>query len=524
MLSTGEYGPERTRRSPPPNGLGRGVSVPAAGGAPKRSEANRECLLKGSECNISRAIAKVVETGSTSPSVAAAAVRRVLPRANPPEVAIILPTLNEARNLRTTLESIPLEEFRANGWAVHPVVIDGGSTDGTVAVAQDLGLPVLSQVSRGKGGAIREALQYAQSEGMRFAVVMDADSTYPGVAIRSLLALLDSGSDLVVGVRQNFRKPKGLKEFVHRIGNAALTYVASALGRELILDLCSGLWGVDLTTWSDRGLRSTGFEIESELFLKTLLQGYSVAQIPIPYRARAEGAKLRTVRDGSRILLSIVSAMRFRGVLGSSARPPEENLLRSVLAVCFIQGSGRLVVLADAKRIEDAQHLSDSLVASGIQTEVELITAPGATGSSDLLGSMVRTSNSHHAPVVALTDRTGATPKREARIVLLPNTQRIIGLGLDPVDGGRPANRRMMAFDRSGATTDGFSIISTRPAEHPVGSFRSLGTALDHSAARSQMMFLGANQIGLSLSLMRVRGQSEDLAPGPDPQARAGGK
>ncbi len=519
MLRNGELGPERTGPSAPP-----GNSAAIWVGGAKGSKPNKECLLKGSECNISRTIGRFVESGSTSPSVAVAAVRRVLPRANPPEVAVILPTLNEALNLRNTLESIPLEDLRAHGWAVHPVVIDGGSTDGTVAVAQSLGLPVLSQVSRGKGGAIREALQYAQSEGMRFAIVMDADSTYPGEAIRSLLALLDSGSDLVVGVRQNFRKPKGLKEFVHRIGNAALTYVASALGRELILDLCSGLWGVDLTTWSDRGLRSTGFEIESELFLKTLLQGYSVAQIPIQYRARAEGAKLRTVRDGSRILLSIVSAMRFRGVLGSSARPPEENLLRSVLAVCFIQGSGRLVVLADAKRIEDAQRLSDRLVASGIHTEVELLTAPGATGSTDLLGSMVRTSNSHRAPVVALTAPTDAAPKRGARIVLLPNTQRIIGLGLDPAGEGRPANRRMMAFDRSGATTDGFSIISTRPAEHPVGSFRSLGTALDRSAARSQMMFLGANQIGLSLSLMRVRSPSEDLGPGPDPQAPAGGK
>ena len=54
------------------------------------------------------------------------------PRADPPEVVVILPTLNEVANLRRTLESIPLADLKARGWRVTPIVIDGGSTDGTV--------------------------------------------------------------------------------------------------------------------------------------------------------------------------------------------------------------------------------------------------------------------------------------------------------------------------------------------------------------------------------------------------------
>jgi dolichol-phosphate hexosyltransferase len=442
--------------------------------------------------------------GSPAGSVAATRVER-------PSVTIILPTLNEFGNLPRTLASIPFEELAKRGWQVRPIVIDGGSTDGTLEEARGLGLPVLIQKSRGKGGAIREALTHCQQEGVRFAIVMDADCTYPGEATLSLISLLDSGCDLVVGVRQNYRKPRGAKEYVHRFGNAMLTYVASALGRELILDLCSGFWGVDLATWSDEGVRATGFEIESELFLKSLLSGFSVAQIPIPYRARATGAKLRTVNDGARILLSILSSMRFRRGLFPPARGPESSLLRSILAVCFIQGSGRLLVLTEAGRLDDAQRISQQLAAGGIQAEVEVVPGPGVAMPGTLVDSMVRRSHERQTPVVALTADDGPSKPSKASMVLLPNTQRVIGVGLDLAEVGAGRDRRMLAVDRSGATTQGFSILSQRPAHRPVGAFASLRAALDPSV-QGTVKFLGANQMGLPLSVLRV-GRSENLAP-----------
>jgi len=461
---------------------------------------------------------RTVTSSGPTPRVGVTPTGILRPRADPPDVVIILPTLNEAANLRRTLESIPLETLRSHGWHVQPIVIDGGSTDTTVEEAQRLGLPVLRQEGRGKGTAIREALRYAQNEGMRFAIVMDADCTYPGEATLSLLSLLDSGSDLVVGVRQNFRKPKGFREFSHRIGNALLTYVASELGRDLILDLCSGFWGVDLSTWSDEGLRSTGFEIESELFLKTLLSGFSVAQIPIPYRARARGAKLRTVHDGTRILLSILSSMRFRR--GWRGGPPlaDSSLIRSILAVCFIQGSGQLVVLAEASRELDAERLSLRLAAGGIRAHVELIPTNTGPNSTALFDSMVQRSSEHRAPVVALTGPSEPEAKRAAHVVVLSNTQRVIALGLDPPTGLPSAHRRMVAVDRSGATTGGFSIVSQHPAAHPVRAFRSLGAALDRTAVQDQMRFLGANQIGLPVSVLRVGSSSPRTRSPSEPE------
>jgi len=452
-------------------------------------------------------------TGSSTLTFAQSAGRK-------PNVAVILPTLNEFGNLPRTLASIPLSELRSRGWNVQPMVVDGHSTDGTVEEARSLGLPVLSQKGRGKGSAIREALSYCQVQGARFAVVMDADCTYPGEATLSLLSLLDSGSDLVVGVRQNYRKPRGAKEYVHRFGNAILTYVASALGRELILDLCSGFWGVDLSTWSDEGLRATGFEIESELFLKSLLSGNPVAQIPIPYRARSTGAKLRTVNDGARILLSILSAMRFRKGLFAPAKGTESSLLRSILAVCFIQGSGRLVVLAEAGRLGDANRISAQLAAGGILAEVEVVQGPGVSTARVLVDSMVKRSHEIQGPVIALTESDHPSNPPKASMVLLPNTQRVIGVGLDLVGVGAGRDHRMIAVDRSGATTEGFSIISQSRAHRPVGAFASLRAALDPSV-QGTVKFLGANQMGLPLSVLRVGRTVDQGAPRQDPARSA---
>ena len=74
------------------------------------------------------------------------------------DVVILLPTLNEERGLPRTLEDVPLAEIRSLGWSAKPLVIDGGSTDRTREVAASLGIPVVDQRSRGKGAAIREAL------------------------------------------------------------------------------------------------------------------------------------------------------------------------------------------------------------------------------------------------------------------------------------------------------------------------------------------------------------------------------
>jgi Glycosyl transferase family 2 len=231
------------------------------------------------------------------------------------QAVVVLPTLNEEHGLERTLSQIPFERFGDPNYRVQPIVIDGGSTDGTVAVAQRWGVPVFRQSGHGKGAAVLEVLRWARACGVAHAVLLDADATYPPQAIFPALNLLREGSGLVLGVRRPLGgRPRRLVDLVHRMGNVALSYLASLITGRPVFDICSGFWGVSTEMFERLGVGAAEFAIEAELVLKALRAGVEVTQIPIEYRKRIGEAKLHTFRDGGAIFLSILQ-------FGGPARP-----------------------------------------------------------------------------------------------------------------------------------------------------------------------------------------------------------
>jgi hypothetical protein len=224
---------------------------------------------------------------------------------------ILLPTLNEEEGLARTLRDLPFDQFAEARGRIQPLVIDGGSTDGTLAVAREWSIPVLRQAGRGKGGAVLEAMAWVHRLGVPFVVALDADATYPTDLILPMLSHLQGGADLVIGVRRPaWGPPSGLKDLSHRLGNVLMSYTASLLTRRPILDLCSGFWGVSTDRFMGLGLDNSGFAIEAELVLESARRGLTIRQIPVPYYERVGQAKLRALRDGSRILSTIIRRAR----------------------------------------------------------------------------------------------------------------------------------------------------------------------------------------------------------------------
>jgi hypothetical protein len=251
---------------------------------------------------------------------------------------VLLPTLNEEGGLAQTLSDLPTARFHDPGRRLQPLIIDGGSTDGTLAVAREWDIPVLSQTSRGKGGAMLEAIAWVHRRKIPYVVVLDADATYPPDRILPAAELLAHGTDLVVGVRRRaWGPPADLTDLVHRVGNLSLSYAASVLSRRPILDLCSGFWAVSTQRFMDLHLDDTSFAIEAELVLKSIRRGYSVHQIPVPYHERVGVAKLRALRDGTRILRTIVREAR-PGPTGSGPARHRSSWGRDVVSIALAVG------------------------------------------------------------------------------------------------------------------------------------------------------------------------------------------
>src|SRR3954449_8758853 len=113
-------------------------------------------------------------------------------RPREPRVSVVVPALNEARNLREVLPALP---------AVHEVIlVDGGSVDGTVEAAREL-LPdivTVTQARRGKGNAL--AAGFARVTG-DVVVMFDADGSADPAEIPRFVQALLEGADFAKGSR-----------------------------------------------------------------------------------------------------------------------------------------------------------------------------------------------------------------------------------------------------------------------------------------------------------------------------------
>lgn len=245
-----------------------------------------------------------------------------------PTVSVVVPTRNEARNLEIVLPAIA---------AVRPtvheiIVVDGGSTDGTVETAKRV-LPwvkVIKQTRKGKGNAM--ACGFAAATG-DVLVMFDADGSADPNEIPAFVAALVAGADFAKGSR--FIKGGGSADItlLRKTGNAGLNGVANALFGTSYTDLCYGynaFWAdllplldlppVDAPAPPDGMLWGDGFEIETVLNCRVAAAGLKITEVPSIERQRVFGdTNLRTFADGARVLRTLLAEHR-RAVRRKSRR------------------------------------------------------------------------------------------------------------------------------------------------------------------------------------------------------------
>jgi glycosyltransferase involved in cell wall biosynthesis len=235
-------------------------------------------------------------------------------------VTVVIPTLNEARNLPHVFSRLPA--------GLHEViVIDGHSVDDTLAAARRLRLDVriVTQNRRGKGNAL--ACGFAAATGDIIAMVDGDGSADPAEIPRFVSALLD-GADYAKGSR--FTAGGGSSDItrLRRAGNRALNCLVNVLCRTRYSDLCYGfnaIWrhhvpvlGLDAESpapadgtrlWGD------GFEVETLMNIRVARAGLAVKEVASFEHSRIHGvSNLNAISDGWRVLRTIlVERYRARG-------------------------------------------------------------------------------------------------------------------------------------------------------------------------------------------------------------------
>lgn len=221
------------------------------------------------------------------------------PLPQPRRIAVLIPCYNEAIAIAAVIADFRRALPQA---AIH--VFDNNSRDGTAQVAAAAGAFVHSVKLQGKGHVVRRMFADIDADAY---VMVDGDDTYDAASAPALVARLYSDNvDMVVGVREPIHAD--VHRPGHAFGNRMLTGFLSRLFGRNCSDILSGYRVFSRRFAKSFPVLSQGFEIETELTVHALELKMAVAEVGTPFKERPEGShsKLSTVRDGIRIVVTMV--------------------------------------------------------------------------------------------------------------------------------------------------------------------------------------------------------------------------
>ncbi len=215
------------------------------------------------------------------------------------KISIVVPTLNEAPNIKEVFTKIPkfVDEI---------IVIDGHSMDGTREEIKKYynEARIFIEKPSGKGNAIKSGFEKVTGD---LVVMMDADGSHNPGEIKRLLQPVLNGHDVANGSR--LLPGGGSSDFTafRKMGNKIFVSLVNNIYNTNYTDLCYGYRAFKKEAFNKMCCTSSGFEIETEQSIKMKKAGLKVTEVPSFEEKRKNGnSNLNSFRDGFRILNTII--------------------------------------------------------------------------------------------------------------------------------------------------------------------------------------------------------------------------
>ncbi|MBQ2695557.1 glycosyltransferase [Candidatus Saccharibacteria bacterium] len=229
------------------------------------------------------------------------------PAHKPPnvQIAILIPCYNEEKTIAKVIDNFHKQLPNATIY-----VYDNNSTDHSAKIATDHHAIVRKEPRQGKGNVVRSMFRDINAD---VYIMVDADNTYSASDANKLISqITNHHADMVIGDRLNSTYFKDNKRLGHNFGNRLVRKTINTIFHANIQDIMTGYRAFSCRFVKTFPALSSGFQIETEMTIHALDKNMNISTIPIKYQNRPQGSqsKLRTIRDGSKVLLTIFNMIR----------------------------------------------------------------------------------------------------------------------------------------------------------------------------------------------------------------------
>lgn len=218
--------------------------------------------------------------------------------------SIVVPARNEEQTIGDVLRLVrPMTD--------DLIVVDGHSTDRTVALAEQYGARVVQDSGRGKGDAVRLGLALSCHP---ITVFIDADGSHDPKDIPSLVAPIIAGeAELVMGSRMLGGSDElfgSISEVTRLIGSLTISLCINYRFGVRFTDYQNGFRAILTDVGRTINLNSNITTIEQEMAMKTLSFGYRVAEIPThEYRRKGGVSKINVMKVAHLYVMNLICGL-----------------------------------------------------------------------------------------------------------------------------------------------------------------------------------------------------------------------
>ena len=221
-------------------------------------------------------------------------------------VAAIIPVLNEAGAIGSTIAQIPRDLVDS------VIVVDGGSTDDTVAQADTAGAQVIVEARSGYGRACAIGAERALEAGAGILLFMDGDGSDAADLSARLIEPIEAGlADFCIASRTRGAREAGSLQAHQILAGHLIGRAVGLICGVRYTDMCA-FRAIRADALTALAMREMTYGWNLEMQMRAALAGLRIQEIAMPYRRRIAGRSkvagnlLGTIKASSRIIATLL--------------------------------------------------------------------------------------------------------------------------------------------------------------------------------------------------------------------------